>query len=63
MAKGMERRAQVERVAAHATPNMPLWHKDYFKLIIFEKTADTGEALETVEVILVREIYIYKGNL
>lgn len=63
MAKGMERRTQVERVVAHATPNMRLWHKDYFKLIIFEKMADTGEALETVEVILVREIYINKGNL
>lgn len=48
MAKGMERRAQVKRVAAHATPNMPLWHKDYFKLIFFfAKTADTGEALAT----------------
>ena len=34
---GIERRAEIERIAEYDTPNVPLWHKDYFELIIFEK--------------------------
>ena len=46
---------------------MPLWHKDYLDLVIFFKTAGTGEGLKTgVEVTegkftFTREISIWKG--
>lgn len=44
--------------------NMPLWHKDYFELIVYEKQ-QTEENLwkQSRGYPFVKEIYINKGNL
>lgn len=44
--------------------NVPLWHKDYFQLVIFKKQQTQEQLSKPLRSYpFVREINIYKGNL
>ena len=44
--------------------NMPLWHKDYFRLIGFKKLKTSEKLWKSKQKLpFVREIYMNKGNL
>ena len=46
------------------SPNMPLWHKDYFKLVIFKKLQTQEKLWKPRETYpSIRNVYIYKGEL
>ena len=43
--------------------NMPLWHKDYFKLIIFKKLQHRRSSENLVEVVhFINNMHSYKGK-
>lgn len=48
----------------YTAPNTPLWHKDYFELMVFEKE-QTQENLwkQSSSYPFVKDIYTHKGNL
>ena len=46
------------------SPNMPLWHKDYFNLVIFKKLQTQEKLWKPRETYpSIRNVYIYKGGL